>query len=71
LNRSRVTLLLGILPQEMLGTSMYEYYHVDDIAALTESHKAALQSTETLTTAVRLFSSRPRSSSMKLISVCS
>ena len=48
----RVTLLLGILPQEMLGTSMYEYYHVDDIAVLTETHKAALQCTDTVTTVV-------------------
>ena len=48
----RATLLLGILPQELLGTSMYEYYHVQDIAALTETHKAALQTTEVVTTAV-------------------
>ena len=31
---------------------MYEYYHVEDIAALTEKHKAALQTTEVVTTAV-------------------
>lgn len=48
----RATLLLGLLPQELLGTSMYEYYHVDDIVALTEVHKSALQATETVTTAV-------------------
>ena len=44
--------MLGILPQELLGTSMYEYFHVEDIAALTEKHKAALQTTEVVTTAV-------------------
>lgn len=49
---SRATLLLGILPQELLGTSMYEYYHVEDIPALTEKHKATLQTTEVVTTAV-------------------
>nr|CAH0110205.1 unnamed protein product [Daphnia galeata] len=51
----RATLLLGLLPQELLGTSMYEYYHVDDIMALTEIHKSALQTTETVTTAVYRF----------------
>lgn len=51
----RATLLLGILPQELLGTSMYEYFHVEDIAALTEKHKAALQTTEVVTTAVYRF----------------
>ncbi|XP_046464311.1 aryl hydrocarbon receptor nuclear translocator-like protein 1 isoform X1 [Daphnia pulex] len=51
----RATLLLGLLPQELLGTSMYEYYHVDDIVALTEVHKSALQTTETVTTAVYRF----------------
>lgn len=45
-------MLLGLLPQELLGTSMYEYYHADDIVALTEVHKSALQATESVTTAV-------------------
>lgn len=39
----RATLVLGFLPQEMLGTSMYEYYHNDDIPALADRHKMALQ----------------------------
>lgn len=47
--------MLGLLPQELLGTSMYEYYHVDDINSLTEVHKSALQTTETVTTAVIIF----------------
>lgn len=46
----RATLVLGFLPQEMLGTSMYEYYHHDDIQALSESHKAALQNSEKVVT---------------------
>ncbi|XP_055378437.1 protein cycle [Condylostylus longicornis] len=46
----RATLVLGFLPQELLGTSMYEYYHHDDIPALAESHKIALQSSEKITT---------------------
>lgn len=51
-SHNRATLLLGLLPQELLGTSMYEYYHVDDIVVLTEAHKASLQTTETITTPV-------------------
>lgn len=51
----RATLLLGLLPQELLGTSMYEYYHVEDIVGLTDVHKAALQTTESVTTPVYRF----------------
>ena len=46
--------MLGFLPQELLGTSMYEYYHHDDILHLAESHKAALQATDRITTQVSL-----------------
>lgn len=48
----RVTLVLGYLPQELLGTSMYEYYHHDDIPFLAESHKTVLQSQERISTQV-------------------
>lgn len=48
----RATLVLGFLPQELLGTSMYEYYHHEDIPALAESHKAALQGNQCVTTSV-------------------
>ncbi|EAT46793.1 AAEL002049-PA, partial [Aedes aegypti] len=48
----RATLVLGFLPQELLGTSMYEYYHHEDIPALAESHKAALQGNQCVTTPV-------------------
>lgn len=48
----RATLVLGFLPQELLGTSMYEYFNHKDIAALAESHKVALQCTEKVTTPV-------------------
>lgn len=51
-SRFRATPVLGFLPQELLGTSMYEYYHHDDISHLAESHKAALQTTERVTTQV-------------------
>ncbi|KXJ69287.1 hypothetical protein RP20_CCG027949 [Aedes albopictus] len=48
----RATLVLGFLPQELLGTSMYEYYHHEDSPALAESHKAALQGNQCVTTPV-------------------
>ncbi|KAK1118961.1 hypothetical protein K0M31_013731 [Melipona bicolor] len=51
----RATLVLGFLPQELLGTSMYEYYHHDDIPHLAESHKAALQASESVTTQIYRF----------------
>ncbi|PSN34385.1 Aryl hydrocarbon receptor nuclear translocator-like protein 1 [Blattella germanica] len=54
----RATLVLGFLPQELLGTSMYEYYHHDDILHLAESHKAALQSSDRVTTQVYQFRSK-------------
>lgn len=48
----RATLVLGFLPQELLGTSMYEYFNHRDIAALAESHKIALTTADKVTTAV-------------------
>lgn len=48
----RATPVLGFLPQELLGTSMYEYYHHNDIPLLAESHKAALQGTQQVTTPI-------------------
>ncbi|XP_055701095.1 protein cycle isoform X2 [Phlebotomus papatasi] len=48
----RATIILGFLPQELLGTSMYEYYHHDDIPSLAESHKSALQISDKITTPI-------------------
>ena len=48
----RATPVLGFLPQELLGTSMYEYYHPDDVEHLAASHKAALATTDRVKTKV-------------------
>lgn len=51
----RATLAVGFLPQEILGTSFYEYFHPEDIPALAESHKTVLQVAEKVTTQVYRF----------------
>ncbi|XP_054732940.1 protein cycle [Anastrepha obliqua] len=51
----RATLVIGFLPQEMLGTSFYDYFHHEDIPALAESHKMVIQAPEKVTTQVYRF----------------
>ncbi|XP_053623656.1 protein cycle isoform X2 [Plodia interpunctella] len=46
----RVTLALGFLPQELLGTSLYEYVSGGELGAVARTHKAALLRREALHT---------------------
>ena len=41
----RASLLIGWLPQELLGTSIFEYFHQDEVSALAESHRLVLLKT--------------------------
>ena len=43
LTTNRATVILGYLPQELLGTSVYEYYHQEDIPAMGQVHRKGIR----------------------------
>ena len=46
----RVTRMLGYLPQELTGTSIYEHVQFDDIPSVTDSHRNSLKFREEVKT---------------------
>ncbi|XP_071358364.1 basic helix-loop-helix ARNT-like protein 2 isoform X4 [Trachinotus anak] len=46
----QATTVIGFLPQEVLGTSCYEYFHQDDLQHLAEKHRQVLRNKEKIET---------------------
>ncbi|XP_076010319.1 basic helix-loop-helix ARNT-like protein 2 isoform X2 [Genypterus blacodes] len=46
----QATTIIGYLPQEVLGTSCYEYFHQDDLHHLAEKHRQVIRSKEKMET---------------------
>jgi len=52
------TLILGYLGQELIGSSLYEHIHFDDIPMISEYHKRVLKSRDELMTPCYRFKSK-------------
>ncbi|KAL4225581.1 hypothetical protein ACF0H5_016269 [Mactra antiquata] len=52
------TVVLGYLPQELIGTSVYEYYHQDDLTRMAEIHRKVLNTKEKVQTGVYRFKAK-------------
>lgn len=50
-----VTYLVGFLPQELLGTCIYEYIHYDDISKILDLQIAIIQESKPRDTEVFTF----------------
>ncbi|XP_019898589.1 aryl hydrocarbon receptor nuclear translocator-like protein 2 isoform X3 [Esox lucius] len=51
----QATIILGYLPQELLGTSCYEYFHQESLQHLAERHRKVLRSKEKIETSCYKF----------------
>ncbi|XP_053717662.1 basic helix-loop-helix ARNT-like protein 1 [Synchiropus splendidus] len=49
----QATTIIGYLPQEILGTSCYEYFHQEDLQHLAETHRQVLRTKQKIETRYR------------------
>ncbi|XP_056133569.1 basic helix-loop-helix ARNT-like protein 2 isoform X2 [Lampris incognitus] len=54
----QATTIIGYLPQEILGTSCYEYFHQEDLQHLAEQHRKVLRSKEKIETSCYRFKTK-------------
>lgn len=57
----RAVFILGYLPQELNGTSIYEYCHPEDVRALADSHRKSLATSEEVISKIYRIKAKNRS----------